>query len=605
MDLGKWQEAEASFRQALGLAPGTAALYYNVGNALREQGRVAEAEICYRTAAGIMPEFAEAHYNRAAMLQSLGLLSESERSYAMAIARQPDFAQAHNNRGTVLADLGHLRQAEQCYREALRLKPDHAFAYSNLGNVLREMGDVEEAERCYRRASDLRPDLSAVQNHLGNALRDLGRLEDAERSYRRAIEIDQNAYRAHSNLAFLLNYMPGWDAAHIYAEHKAFGQRFGAPGSYAAHWNSREPERKLRVGYVSGDLRDHSVAYFIEPVLAARDRRSFEIFCYFNHPRADSVTQRLRALADHWREIAPLGDESMAKLIRDDGIDILVDLSGHTAHNRLLAFARKPAPVQATWLGYLNTTGLAEMDYRITDVHASPPGLLDDFHSESLEHLPDSQWCYQPPADCPAVAPPPAARAGIVTFGVFTSPPKISDAMIRLWAQLLARVPGSRLVVLCSILGSIPEELQARFARGGIPDGRLRLMGSKSFRDYLAMHGTVDVMLDTAPYSGGTTTCHTLWMGVPLVTLAGRTATSRGGASLLHAVGLSDLVALDAGQYVNVAADLAQDRNRLAKLRIELRGQMACSPLMDAPRFAANLETLYREMWRQWCREKA
>lgn len=294
----------------------------------------------------------------------------------------------------------------------------------------------------------------------------------------------------------------------------------------------------------------------------------------------------------------------MAQLVRDDGIDVLVDLSGHTAHNRLLAFARKAAPVQVTWLGYLNTTGLEAMDYRITDAHASPPGLLDNCHTEALARLPDSQWCYRPPEDCPDVTPAPTVSTGTFTFAVFTTPPKITDAMIELWSRLLARVPGSRLVVLCAILGSIPAQFRARFVNGGIPNERLQLLGSKSFKDYLAMHGIVDLMLDTFPYSGGTTTCHALWMGVPVVTLAGGTATSRGGASLLHAVGLSDLVAHGPEQYVNTAAGLAHDRDRLTELRRALRARMARSPLTDSVRFTANLEAAYRAMWDTWCRKE-
>jgi predicted O-linked N-acetylglucosamine transferase (SPINDLY family) len=357
----------------------------------------------------------------------------------------------------------------------------------------------------------------------------------------------------------------------------------------------------LRVGYVSADLRDHSVAFFIEPVLAARDRDEFHVTCYYNFPRADAVTARLRAQSDGWRDVAPLSDEALARLIREDGIDVLVDLSGHTAHNRLLTFARKPAPVQMTWLGYLNTTGLGAMDYRITDARACPPGPLDTLHSEALVRLPDSQWCYRAPAKSPEIAALPASAGKRITFGALTNLAKISAATIEVWSRLLRDDTKSQLRIAGRGMSAVEGAMRAAFERRGVAADRLELLEHGPFQDYLASHGSIDIMLDTFPYTGGTTTCHALWMGVPVVTLAGDTATSRGGASLLYAVGLPELVADTPNRYVETASALAADLGRLRALRATMRERMRSSPLMDEARFARNLEAAYRAAWRKWC----
>jgi protein O-GlcNAc transferase len=367
-----------------------------------------------------------------------------------------------------------------------------------------------------------------------------------------------------------------------------------------SHGNLPEPGRRLRIGYVSGDLREHPVGQFMEPVLRHHDRGGFEIFCYANTLRADDRTGRLKAHADAWREVFALDDAGMEALIREDAIDILVDLSGHTGANRLPVFGRKPAPVQATWLGYLNTTGLKTIDWRITDAKASPEA-LKAYHSERLLYLPDSQWCYQAPPNCPETSPPPSLSAGHITFGAFTNLAKIGAPVIELWCRLLERVPHSRLLVVGNGLGAIGEEVMARFTRHGAAPDRIELRNAVPFGDYLALHAQVDIMLDTFPYAGGTTSCHALWMGVPIVTMTGETASSCGGASLLQAIGLPDLVAQTPGQYLDIAAGLAIDQVRLAELRARMRSRMSASPLTDAPRFTRNLESAYRSMWHEWC----
>ena len=587
--------------KAIGVQPDNPGFLNNFGNALKDAGRHAEAEQSYRRALALKPDYAEAHANLAILLHALRRPREAEQGFRRALELKPDYPEAHNSLGAALHELGRPEEAEQHFRRALELRPGYVEAQNNLGEALRSQRRLTEAAQCFRDAVARKPGLAIAYNNLANVLRSLGLLEEAGQNYRRALALEPDNAATHSNLVFLLNYIPGLDAAAIFAEHRAFARRFCATAKPVPHGNIPKPGRKLRIGYVSGDLRDHPVAFFLEPVLARHDRKKFEIYCYYNFARADAATERLRSLADHWRDVIALDDAALANRVREDAIDILVDLAGHTGHSRLLAFGRKPAPVQASWLGYLNTTGLEAIDYRITDAHASPEGPLDALHTEKLVRLPDSQWCYRPPAECPEVAPPPCVASGRVTFASFTNPAKIGRTTIELWARLLERLPGSRLLVVGATLISIPDEYLERFTRAGIAPGRLQVLGAKPFLEYLALHGAADIVLDTFPYSGGTTTCHALWMGVPVVTLAGETAASRGGASLLHAVGLGQLVAQTPEQYLDIAAALAADPKRLAALRAGMRRRMSASPLMDEERFTRNLEKAYRKMWRTWC----
>lgn len=598
---GDHEQALELIEEAARIEPSRADYLNTLGVAHQALGRIAEAEDCFRGALSLKPDYAVAHNNLGIALRDLKRPQEAESSFHEAVRIQPDYAEAHNNRGNVLSELGQLEKAERSLRQAIRIRPDYAEAHGNLGIVLRGMRKLVEAERSTRRAVALKPDYAEAHNDLGVALFGLGRVAEAERSYREALALNPALAVAQGNLAYLLNCVSGRSAAEIHAAHREFAQRFCPPADSRPHRNARDPRRRLRVGYVSADLRHHSVAFFIEPVLARHDRENFEIFCYSNSAHADAVTERLKSSADHWREASSLDDEALAGLVRDDGIDILVDLSGFSANNRLTVFARKPAPVQATWLGYLNTTGLDAMDYRITDRHASPEGRLDAYHSERLVRLPDSQWCFQPAAESPEVGPPPCVKSGQITFAVFSNPAKIGAEVIELWSRLLARAAGSKLLVIANGLASIPEDFIARFVHHGIAKERLRVLGSRPFREYLAMHGQADVMLDTFPFTGGTTTCHALWMGVPVISLVGDTATSRGGASLLHAVGLSELVAQSPDQYIDIACGLAQDAARLASLRAGMRERMRASALMDAQRFTRNLESAYRLMWQTWC----
>jgi len=599
-DLGQREAGMAAFRSALSIEPRLAQAHYNLGVALLDAGRPQEAERTLRQALALAPGVAAVYIDLGNALLTLGRLLEAEQSYRQGLVIQPGSALAYLGLGSVLRQVGQLAEAEEACRRALQIDPDLAQAHGNLGLVLFQLGKPAEAEQCYRRALELAPSAHGFHAGFGHVLMGLGRLAEAQCSFRKAVELSPGFASAQSSLLFLLNHLPEKTAEQIYAEHREFGRRFARAGADVVFRNSHEPQQRLRIGYVSGDLKQHSVASFIEPVLAKHDAGGFEITCYYNNAQADATTQRLKAYAHRWRDVFSLTDESLAQLIRDDQIDVLVDLSGHTANNRLVAFAHKPAPVQATWLGYLNTTGLDAMDWRITDVHASPEGLLDKLHSERLFRL-ASQWCYQPPAQYPEVSPPPSLANGFCTFAAFSTPAKINDEVIKLWGRVLQAVPGSRLMVATSSLKGIPDQLRQRFRHGGIKDNQLEILPARGFDDYLRLHASADVVLDTFPYTGGTTTCHALWMSTPVVSLVGTTATSRGGASLLQNVGVPELIAETAEQYVSIAARLAQEPDVLTSLRSTLRQRMRSSPLTDAVGFTRHLEAAYRIMWQRWC----
>ena len=442
--------------------------------------------------------------------------------------------------------------------------------------------------------------------NLGHALQRQGRLAEALASFKAALTIQPDFGGAWQNYIFCLNYASGYSAQTIFEEHVKFGSRFeeAVAGLKRAHGIERDPGKRLKIGYVSPDFRAHAVAYFIEPVLERHAREGFEIYCYFSSVAADAVTQRLKAKVHHWREISAQPDGEVAELIRRDGIDILVDLAGHTAGNRLGVFAHKPAPVQATWLGYVCTTGLGSIDCRITDVNADPVGLSERYYIEELVRLPDTFVCYRPSDHSPAVDALPGLKNGQVTFASFNNLAKMTPEVRKLWAQVLLAVPGARLMLKTKGLNDarMRQQLVEDFARHDVPDHRLELVAwDDSYSQHLNRYNEVDIGLDPFPCNGGTTSFDAMWMGVPVVTLAGNSFISRMGVSMLTSLGLTELVAQTPEEYVAIASRLAGDLDRLAALRAGLRERMANSPLTDAKRFTLNLEKAYREMWITWC----
>lgn len=581
--------------RAVALRPDLAGAQYSLAVALDELGDRDAAIDAYRRAVALRPAFAEAWNNLGNALRASVRLEESVESYRRALASRSDFAAAHYNLGLALGDLGRLDEAVSSFRLALELQPDLAEAHVDLGNALKNRGELHLAVESYQRALALRPDLAAAHNNLGNALRDQGLLNEALACYRRAIERDPGRTTAHSNLLDTMQYVAGITPADLAEAHAEFDRRHAARLAPAARESHPITIRSgpLRLGFVSSDLGRHPVGSFLVRVLENLAAEGIETVCYSDRPVKDDLTHRLQAAATAWRDVLGLTDERLTEIIRADRIDVLFDLAGHTAGNRLLVFARRAAPVQITWIGYEGTTGLSAMDYLIADRLVIPPG-DERFHRERVLRMPDGYLCYDPPASAPAVVPPPCLSSGSPTFGSFSNPAKVTPGAIAAWARILGKTPGARLI--WKYRGLDDPIVRARFlgvfAAAGVGPDRLDLRPWSTYSDYLATYAEVDVALDTFPFSGSATTCEALWMGVPVVTLPGATFASRHTLSHLTQVSLTETIAANLDEYIELAAALANAPDRLAALRSGLRERMAASPLCDGRRFAAQLVAL-------------
>ena len=596
---GKLDEAVAAYRRAVGIDPSVAATYGNLGAALRDLGQFEESAAACRRAIALEPDLAEAHNDLGIALYQLGRLDEAEACCRRALSLNPNFAVAHSNLGNVLQGLGRFKEAVACYRRALALRPDLAAALSNLGAAFQQLGLLDDALACYRQTLALTPADAEVHTNLGNALRDLGKLDEATATYRRAYEIDRRNFKAHSNCLFCLNYAPDLPAEAIFTEYQRWDEAHARPLAPATprYDNDRSPERRLRIGYVSPDFRRHAARHFIEPVLARHDKSMVELFAYAEVACEDEVTARFKSYVDHWRPTVGLSGEDMAERIRADRIDILVDLAGHTRDHRLLVFARKPAPVQVSWLGYGYTTGLEAIDYFLADPQFAPAG-CEHLFSEKLARLPIF-GVYRAAVGMGSAET--ARRPGAsVTFGSLTRSVRINRRVVRSWAAILSATPGSRLVLnsLNFRTVSLCDDLANQFAAYGIERERL-LMGCDSPPwDVLR---SIDIGLDCFPHNSGTTLIEGLYLGVPFVTLAARPSVGRLGAAILTAVGHPEWIASTEDEYVAKAVALAHDPARLVASRAALRAQLEASPLMDEVGFAGVLERAYRAMWRRWC----
>jgi predicted O-linked N-acetylglucosamine transferase (SPINDLY family) len=599
---GQPGEAVECFRRAGALRPDLPEVHYNLANALHDDRRPAEAVESYRRALALRPDFAAALVNLGNALRGAGRPEEALEPLRQALALWPDSAEAQTNLGAALYDLGRLDEAVACNRHALRHRPDFPEAHANLGGALRDLGRLTEAEEALRRALALRPDYPDALNNLGNVLRAQGRPEEAVSYYRRALALQPVWPMVHSNLLLTLHYQVAGTPVDLAAEHADYQRRLGAPlrGTWRPHANDRDPDRPLRLGLVSPDFGRHPVGYLLVGAVEALAQRPGAVVCYSNRRITDDLTARFRAAAAAWRDTAGLPDEALAEQVRADGIDVLIDLAGHTAGNRLLTFARKPAPVQMTWLGYEGTTGLEAIDYLIADDRLIPPG--SEAHCwETVLRLPGGYACYDPPADAPEPGPPPALASGRVTFGCFNNPAKLSLPALAAFAAVLSRVPGARLLLKYTGLDdpTTGHWLRERLTAAGIELARVELHGSSPHGDYLAAYQDVDIALDPFPFAGGVTTCDALWMGVPVVTLPGPTFASRHGLSYLASAGLADeCVRWDADGYVARAVDLASDLDQLIKLRAGLRERVARSPFCDGGRLADELLAVLGAAWR-------
>jgi predicted O-linked N-acetylglucosamine transferase (SPINDLY family) len=603
---GRLDLAEDFFRQAVRIKPDYANAHNNLGYALNGRGQLDEAITSFRHAVRLNPDLAEAHSNLGNALAAKGQFDEAITFHRHAVRLNPDLAEAHSNLGNALAGNGQLDEAITFHRHAIRLKPDLAEAHSNLGDVLKKRGQLDEAIASYRHAIRLKPDYAEAHSKLGSALKRGGQLDEAIAALRQAIRLKPGYTVGHSDLALALLYHPNYDAGMIHEELRRWNQQHAEPlrKFIQPHVNKRDPECRLRIGYVSANFRIHSVSRFLLSLFRQHDHGAYEIICYSDVLKSDVMTDRLRACTDGWENIVGWNDERVAGKVREDEIDVLVDLAGHTGGNRLRVFARKPAPVQVSYLGYPGSTGLSEMDYRLTDSLADPPGKTESFHSEKLLRLPVCNWCFSEPDDAPPVGPLPAEAAGSICFGTFNFFAKASPAIMDLWAAILIAMPLSRLIIKSRGLGEqgVRERIHKCFASRGVQANRLEIRGHEpKVISHFDAYNQMDIALDTFPYHGTTTTCEAIWMGVPVVSLAGQTHVSRVGVSLLKNVGLTELIAQTPKQYVEIAVGLANDLPRLAELRRMSRSRMRASPLMDGPRFARDIEAAYRQMWRNWC----
>ena len=596
-------EAIASAKKALAIRPDFAEAMSVLGNALRESGRTDEAIEQYHAALALRPDMPEIFINLALALGIRRRFDEALAAIDKTLELRPDWALAWSNRAKTLRDHGRLEDATASARRALELSPDLAEAQINLAGCLMDSGDIDGALDSANRAMELGPKIPTAHNLAANVFKEAGRIAEAIAALDRALELNKNDPVIHSNKVYLLEFDPRCDASGLVAEQRRWNEFHAKPLEklIRPHDNVRSPDRRLRIGYVSPYFRDHAQAFFLVPLLESHDHGQFEIYCYSDADYLDGITERLRRCADVWRHTAGLSAEELADQVRGDRIDILVDLVMHMAFNRALTFARKPAPVQVAWLAYPGGTGLEAIDYRITDPYLDPPGPHDETcDREKPVHLPDTFWCYDPLTSEPAVSSPPCLETGFVTFGCLNNFCKVNEQVLHLWARVLGAVNRSRLMILCP-QGNHRQSLLDLLQRDGIGPDRVELIARGSRSQYLEHYHRIDLGLDTFPYNGHTTSLDSFWMGVPVITLVGRTVVGRAGLSQLSNLALPELVARTPEEYVRIAADLASKLPRLSELRRTLRPRMRASPLMDAPRFAHHIEAAYRRMWTEWC----
>jgi protein O-GlcNAc transferase len=574
----------------------------NLGLVHFKQGNLVEAALCFREALRDDPNHAEACNNLGIVYFQQNLLGEAVACFRQAVQKCPQQADFHYNLGNVLSRQVQYSLAADAFQQAVRLDPTHAAAQFNLGNALRDDNRLGEALSAFEKASQLKIDFAQAHLNLGNVLKDQGRVQEAIASFRNALAVSPNYAQAHSNLIQTMQYSPFHDGPAILRECRTWNQIHAEPlkKSILPHSNTKSKNRRLRIGYVSPDLYMHPVARFLLPLLKAHNRNHFEVICYSSAGVPDALTEQCREHAHAWRPICGLPDEQVSQLIRQDRIDILVDLAMHTGNTHLLAFARKPAPVQVTFMAYCGTTGLDTMDYRLTDTFLDPPGQNDDCYSEKSARLPASMWCFQPTNQEPELASPPSQKTGQITFGCLNNFCKVSEQALEAWRLILQATPTSNLL-LHAPSGQPRDTVRAFMEGGQVSPERIRFVDRLPYAEYVRTYHNIDVALDPFPYGGATTTCDALWMGVPVVSMSGQRAVGRAGVSILSNLGLTEWLAQNTADYVRIATELANDLPRLSNWRRALRNRMWDSPLMDMRRYARDVETVYRCMWHKWC----
>lgn len=598
-------EAEAMYRRALERDKRHADAAHHLGLLLSQSARHAEAIELLRRAVNL--DATQPHYyaNMVEPLHRAGDSSGAIEAARRAVQMSPRSADNAYLLGVALHAADRFAEAVEAYRRAITLVLSHRAAHNNLSNALSRMGRLSEAAEMAERALRLAPNSSEMHMNIALALLKVGQQSAAVDHARRAVQLKPHDLPAQNALLVSMIHDPNTTDEQLFDAHVAWGNDFAPFTASVQFANDKDPSRRIRVGYVSADFREHPVAFFIEPVIAhATD--AVEVFCYSNaHPDdADATTARFRSYGPHWREIHGMRDEDASRLIREDHIDILVDLSGHTQRTRLTLFAHHPAPIQVAYLGYQATSGARAMEHRLTDALVDPPGLTDRYHTEKLRRL-NVFACYRPPDDAPAVASSPCVKNGYVTFGAFTRPEKISPITMDLWAGALKRVADAKLIVFASAVddAATAERFREPLIERGVDATRIEFVGAQPFAEYLQSHARVDVLLDTFPFNAHTTTCHALWMGVPTITFAGTRYASRMGLAVMTHLGMPELVGHSLEEFAEIAAKEAGNLERIAQRRATLRQRFVASKLMDGVRFTADLESHYREMFQAWCRQ--
>ncbi len=597
---GMMDMAAEFLKCAVEKSPNASDYLNNLGVCLSATGRHGEAIGFLQRAISIQPTLADAYYNLGIALYSVQRPEEAVAAYQQAIQYRPHHAESHGNLAIAVRGLGQPQAAVDCLLRAIQIKPNFPFALNNLGNLFWELNRPDEAIDACRRAIALDPNYASPHSNLGNAFKEQGLMEQAHAHYTRAVELMPGEPNFLSNLLFSMHFQSRFTAIDLRQHHREWDSRFCRPlrDRIPPHMNDRDPDRRIRIGYVSADFKGHPVGRFLLPMLVNHDRWAFESFCYSDTQLPDAMTEKLRTSSDNWREIHGLSTEQAVQQIRDDKIDVLIDLGMHTA-GRLPIFAYKPAPVQISYLAYCSTTGLSTIEYRLTDSFIDPPGEHDADYLEQSIRLPDSYYCYVPHIETPDPGPLPALSSGCVTFACLNNFCKASSESLSLWCDILKAVPKSRLL-LHAKEGSHRNRVIDQFRDNDLDPARLGFLGFVPEEEYLAAHNNIDIALDPFPCNGGTTTCDALWMGVPVISMVGETAVGRAGKSILSNVGLAELVVSTKEEYLHLARELASDLDRVAGLRSTLRARMRSSPLTDAPNFTRHAEAAFRSVWRRW-----
>lgn len=597
--LNRPHEAAACYQAVLRRDPNHPLAYLNLGLAVSDAGDWVTAVDCFRRAVAFDPGLADGYNLLGDALFRLGRMDEAVEVYRELVAQCPDEARGHHNLGLTLAAKGDYDDALPELELALKLRENYPDAHNSIGVTLEALGRADEAQEHYRQAVELRPDFADAWNNLGTSLTEQGRVAEAAESLSKALSIRPDP-RTASNLLLAHCYTSERSAGRLRDEHADWAEAFAANlAPPALRVPAGEEARRLKVGYVFGDFRNPTTAGMIELLLTHHDRNKVHVTCYLNAIRTDEVTERLRRMADGWRVLTGVPDAQAAEMVRSDEIDLLVDLSGHRAGNRLLIFARKPAPVQLALFGYPCTTGLRTIDYRISDPFADPPGESGEQYTETVLRLPDVAWVYKAPENAPTPNPLPAHSFRSFTFGCLNHPAKLSNACVEVWSRILKEVPKSRLVLLAGRSAEAARILANRFAQHGVPSDRLELVYRLPEDEYFEAYQSIDLALDPFPFNGGITTCDALWMGVPVLAASGTDYRSRQGTSILNNLGMPEFVADSADKLVDLAAIWSDQRAGLTDLRGGLREMMRESPITKAEAYVRNLEAAFRDVWRK------